>query len=59
MQFFELINQRTNKDFPPESKNLRIFRYSITPISKKAELTQYVDGADTMYALISDFRRNR
>lgn len=59
MQFFDLINQHIGRDFPSESRNLRIFRYSITPISKTAGLIQFVNGADTMFSLISDYRRER
>ncbi|EAX90926.1 PIKK family atypical protein kinase [Trichomonas vaginalis G3] len=56
MQFFELINQHISHDFLDESRSLRIIRYQITPISKKAGLIQCVDGAETLFSLISNYR---
>ncbi|OHS96050.1 PIKK family atypical protein kinase [Tritrichomonas foetus] len=58
MQFFMLINQHIHHDFKNESKLTRIFRYSITPISKICGLIQFVDGADTIFSLISEYRRS-
>lgn len=57
MQFFGLINQHIAHELP--SSNLQIFRYSITPISNSVGLIQFVDGADTFFSLISDYRSER
>lgn len=56
MQFFELINQHINHDFLDKSRSLRIYRYTITPISKKAGLIQCIDGAETLFNIISSYR---
>ncbi|KAH0787745.1 PIKK family atypical protein kinase [Histomonas meleagridis] len=61
MQFFGLINQHLSHGFHDESHSvgLKIFRYSINPLSKDCGLIQFVDGADTMYSLISNYRQKK
>ena len=57
MQFFELINQHIKNDFSNETKSsMQITTYSITPLSTHAGLIQFVDGTDTLYSLITDYR---
>lgn len=63
MQFFKLINQHIEQGLGSFCKKYRqreqatIFRYAITPISKLCGLISFVDGADTMFSLISDYRQ--
>lgn len=57
MQFFGLINQHIKHDFKYKNTEMRIIRYSITPISPLCGLIQYVIGADTMFSLISEYRK--
>ncbi|OHT04748.1 PIKK family atypical protein kinase [Tritrichomonas foetus] len=56
MQFFELINQHIFNDFTNEARSMKITTYSITPLSTNAGLIQFVDGTDTLYSLISEYR---
>lgn len=58
MQFFKLINQHIQNDFMNDSRSTRITTFSITPLSTCAGLIQFVDGTDTIYSLISDYRTN-
>ena len=58
MQFFELINQHIQNDFSNDSRSMHITTYSITPLSTCAGLIQFVDGTDTLYSLISEYRTN-
>ena len=55
MQFFNLINQHIKDRW--KNSNLHVFRYQITPLTKKLGLIQFVDGADTLSSLVSEFRR--
>jgi phosphatidylinositol kinase/protein kinase (PI-3 family) len=38
---------------------MTIFTYSITPLSPTAGLIQFVNGADTMFSLIGEYRKRR
>ncbi|OHT10677.1 PIKK family atypical protein kinase [Tritrichomonas foetus] len=59
MQFFELINQHILNDMPNEiRKHMQITTYSITPLSTQAGLIQFVDGTDTLFSLINDYRNS-
>lgn len=53
MQFFKLINQYCQK-----VKTAKISRYSITPITKKCGLIQFVEEADTIFSLVTEYRRS-
>jgi FKBP12-rapamycin complex-associated protein len=59
MLFLELINQLISHDYPDDAKMQHIFTYKITPFSKTADLIQFVDGANTLFSLISDYRDKR
>jgi phosphatidylinositol kinase/protein kinase (PI-3 family) len=59
MLFFDLVNQHISHDFRQDSRTMHIFTYSITPLSPSSGLIQFVNGADTMYSLIFDYRRQR
>ena len=56
MLFFALINQHIKHDYPNETSMMQILTYAITPLAKTAGLIQFVNGADTMYYLISEYR---
>ena len=56
MQFFELINQHIISDFSNDSIAVHITTYSIVPLSPQAGLIQFVDGTDTLFSLISEYR---
>ena len=57
MQFFDLINQHTQHDW--RNSKLKIFVYSITPLSKTSGLIQFVNGADTLFSLVHEYRSQR
>lgn len=59
MSFFRLINQHTAHDLPNDAANMRISTYEITPLSKTSGLIEFVNGTDTMFSLISDYRTQR
>lgn len=57
MQFFQLINQHIKNDFQKDySEKMQITTYSITPLSTRAGLIQFVKCTDTLYSLISEYR---
>lgn len=57
MQFFELINQHITNDLRKEYQQIiQITTYSITPLSTQAGLIIFVDGTDTLFHLISEYR---
>lgn len=49
MQFFQLVNHHIKS-------KVNIFTYTITPITKKCGLIQYVEGSDTIFSLITNYR---
>ncbi|EAY06480.1 PIKK family atypical protein kinase [Trichomonas vaginalis G3] len=57
MQFFGLINQHIKHDLKYKNHELNIFRYSITPISRRSGLIEFVTDADTIYSLLSEYRK--
>ena len=59
MLFFTLINQHIKHDYPTETNMMQILTYAITPLAKTAGLIQFVNGADTIYCLISEYRAQR
>ena len=62
MQFFLLINQHIRQSCgsgaEKNQQQAMISRYCITPITKKCGLIQYVDGVDTIFSLITEYRSN-
>ncbi|OHT16180.1 PIKK family atypical protein kinase [Tritrichomonas foetus] len=59
MQFFNLINAYARRTTSLSSKNGAFIRtYSITPLSSEIGLIHWVEGSDTIYSLISEYRRN-
>ena len=59
MQFFDLVNMHINNGFPRDMRSLKLHVYSITPLSKMSGLIQFLDNTETLYKMISGFRRNR
>jgi tetratricopeptide (TPR) repeat protein len=59
MLFFDLVNQHISHDFRQDSRTMHNFTYMITPLSPSSGLIQFVNGADTMYSLIFDYRKQR
>lgn len=56
MQLFNLINKMFHD--PIERENYSIKGYSITPISSKTGLIEWVQNCDTIGDLITDYRRS-
>ena len=59
MQFFNLINMHIRNTLPKEFRNMRIHCYSIMPLSFSCGLIQFIEGTDTIFDLISDYRKRR
>ena len=59
MQFFNLINMHIRNTLPKELRGMRIRCYSITPLSYSCGLIQFIEGTDTMFDLISEYRKRR
>lgn len=58
MQFFRLINTQIRRDISLSIDNIAVRCYSIVPLSTEVGLIQWVEGCDTFYNLVADFRIN-
>ena len=59
MQFFQLINQLIQKSYSKENREMKIYTYSIIPLSLDAGMIQFLDGTDTIYSLIREYRTKK
>ncbi|EAY13093.1 PIKK family atypical protein kinase [Trichomonas vaginalis G3] len=56
MQFFRLINAQIRRDISLSIDNVSVRCYSIVPLSTEVGLIQWVDGCDTFYNLVAEYR---
>ena len=60
MQLFGLVNTLlANTAHETGRSNLSVHRYSVVPLSPSSGLISWVDGCDTLHALVQDYRTPR
>ena len=57
MQFFQLMNIHIKYGPNTRMRDYSMHTYTITPISVRSGLIQFIDDTDTLYSLISNYRK--
>lgn len=59
MQLFSLINTLLSKDADSFKRHLNIIRFPAIPLSQSSGLIGWIQGSDTLHALIKEYRDQR